>query len=471
MKVFRSTTLFLLVVTTLSLTSLYVSAQDERGLPNAEAKRPPCRDWDKYLMRTQISEVILSSCALDDPSMGGLRPYLYEHGWGIQSTALTAISYDVLGHDYDSTGKVYVTGAKRKTWYGGQRPTGSAQEWTALTYDLSRLGVPGNAQFAIRGAWFANSYIKAQKWMGINQLAINHQFNKGAVELQYGFGTMVHQMYGAILGGNAALAAFGPNSNALGEAGLSVIPAPTPAIQLVLRNPSTRHFYTNIGATRSTALQRNSTDNPLNADAAENPQGIKFMLRGSRMVLFDEIGYDKGTLGYLPSQSTDTRALWLRAGAAYNFSKSPTVANFNIHGNEYVWYAAATVALKHFGNNYGRRGLYLDAKCDYTPPSLNEFAHDYNVTLYTQGLGGKAFAGDMMSIAWSQTYFSSYYRAAMLKRYTSAAHTSGSYVFSYSRRIFPGSWFVAQLNETIDPNVAPVLPAAFIMQGTWRVAF
>jgi porin len=410
----------------------------------------PCHEWDKYNQRAQVSEIQMSNCNVTDPTLGGLRPYLAAHGWGFEAAGLGGINYDVLGHN------------QGKQLYGGQRPTGNGEVWPALMYDLSRLKVPGNAQLTIKGTWFDSSYFHTDRFMGVNILAINHQWNKGAVELQYGFYTLVHAFYGEILGGNSALAAYGPQSSVLVEAGMSKV-APTPAIQLVVRNPKTRHIYNNFIATRSTSPAGLTKDSEL------NPTGLRGWVSGERLLALNEIGYNRGPVGYVPSQSLGPKGFWVRAGGLVNLSDYSNYLTGQKRSN-YAWFAAGTVELAKFAEN-SRRGLYFDSKCDYSPGAVNTFFHDYNMTLFTLGMGPRPLRGDMASVSWAASYVSPQLRQHYTGEGISSAHTTGSYAASYSHRLFRGTYLVSSITKTMDPTTSPIKPPALFIAGTLHTTF
>jgi porin len=403
-----------------------------------------CARYDALKTRTQTIEVQPPICDSVAPELGGARRWLADHGVGFQALTTGIFEYDILGHD----------AAPQR--YGGQAPTTATTTQAFLTYDLSRLRVPGDAQLTIGGYWYTSSFFKQERYTGFATLAVNQRFWNGVIELQYGYFPLLHDFYGVILGGNSAAAAFGPASSVLVSSGVSQI-SPTPAAQLVLRDPESQHFYDTFIVSRSTSPAGLVTEEHY------NPQGLRFSVPGTGAIFVDEIGYKRPAL-------PEANSLWVRGGVVVNNSNykllDKTVPKATEH-NSAVYGAVTAQLISPYSD---KRGLYVDAKVDYSPKNVNVFAHDYSFTLFDLGPFA-ARSKDMVSLSWSESYFSADARKSETAIGVRSASTTSSLALSYAYHLVRGIYITTSLSKTWNPSFAPVLPAAIFFKEQLTLTF
>ncbi|ABE36551.1 Carbohydrate-selective porin OprB [Paraburkholderia xenovorans LB400] len=413
--------------------------------PAPAAETTDCARLDALNTRSRSAEVQMPVCQTMLSDIGGWRTWLADRGIGFQASALAGVNYDVLGH------------ARTPQLYGGQSPTYNTSSYALFTYDLTRLGMPGDAQLTVKADWYTNSYFPSIRYSGFTAVAINQRFLNGDVELQYGYFDLSHSFYGTVLGGNPAVASFGPQSNVLYSAGISS-ESPTPAAQIILRDPATQHFYNNFIVSRST-----SPDGQLVENRA-NPVGLRFSIPGDGALFVDEVGYKRDA-------SVSSRSLWVRGGAVINTSDYPALdktrsQTSSLHNR--AFYGAATAQLTSPYSD--ARGLYVDAKVDYSPSDVALFAHDYSLTAFILGPFSTR-RKDMVSLSWSQSFFSPEERRTLQARGADSAHSTSSLEISYALNLARGVYLISSLTRTWNPVFAPLQPPALFVNESVSVTF
>lgn len=412
----------------------------QSSLPVAEGG---CQAYAKYVPRTEAVLRQNQPCDTIDPDLFGLRPVLAEHGMGLIVTVAPNFRYDVLGHDE----KVQV--------YNGQNPTFRQSTGFKLTYDLTRMGWGGDAQFVLGGTWESGNYESGNpNFTTMSSFAINQRFFDGRLELQYGYYNLIREYYGMVLGGNSSAAALGPTSVIPVQVGLSLF-TPSPAFTVGIKDASKRWY-------NRASVARSASPNRFQYDLDENPSGFEIKVKGSRALVVDEIGYkvDAGA---------NQRAFWARAGAIYNTSHYSDLRNGGMTDNNYGGYAAVTRQVTQ-PNKAGPRGLYLDAKVNYAPEDRNLYTKDFQLTTFYIG-PFESRQRDMASIGFTRSYFSKYAHDAVEARGGDAERVSTALSLSYAAQVTRGVYWVNGLTYQQGPTFAPAHDDALIFQTGLNLSF
>ncbi|HDS1733472.1 carbohydrate porin [Pseudomonas sp. BP8] len=416
------------------------SAPERSSLP---AGQQGCEHYQRLLPRTEAVLTQNSPCETVAPELWGLRQALAEHGFGISASFAPNYRYDVLGHN------------EHTQRYNGQNPTYRQSTSLKLTYDLTRLGWGGDAQFVLGTTWESGSYKAGNpNFLTMSTFAVNQRFWEGQLELQYGYYNLIREYYGMVLGGNSSSAALGPTSVIPVQLGLSLF-TPSPAVTVAVKDASKRWY-------NRASVARSASPNRFQHDLDENPSGFEIKVKGSRALLVDEVGYK------VPAGDR-TRAFWARIGGIYNTSRYSDYRDGGMSSNNYGGYAAVTYQLTQPTNN-GPRGLYLDAKVNYAPEDRNLYTKDFQLTSFYIG-PFDARPRDMASLGFTRSYFSKYAHDAVERSGTDAERTSTALSFSYAARVTRGVYWVNGLTYQQGPSFAPARDDALLFQTGLNLAF
>ncbi|WP_321854131.1 carbohydrate porin [Paraburkholderia tropica] len=412
-------------------------------MPNPMMQCGQYADYDKLLPRTAAVLIQTPACETISPTLFGLRSTLADNGFGFSASIRPSYQYDVLGHN------------EHPQKYNGQNPTYLGAIEMNLTYDLTRLGFGGNAQFVIGATGQASSYHEGNPaFMSMTTLAINQQFYNGQLELQYGYYDLIRDYYGMVLGGQSASAALGPVSVIPVELGLSLF-TPTPAATVAIKDSSLSWY-------NRASIARSASPNGFQYDIDHNPTGFNFTVPGSRAMFVDEFGY-KTPVG------APGRSIWARIGGIYNTSPVSDFKSGGMADKNYGGYAALTVQITK-PDPFGPQGLYLDTKFDYAPEDRNLFARDFQLTAFYIG-PFKSRPLDMVSLGFSTEMFSKYARQAIRDFGGQAERSSTALSLSYAARVTRGIYFVGGLTYQTAPSFTPERSNAFLVQTALNIAF
>lgn len=403
---------------------------------------PQCAQYNQYMSRIEVSVVTLPTCLRIAPELGGLRAALAEHGIGIGITSMLGYAYDLNGNN-----------AEPQT-YNGQNPTYNQTTSLYLTYDLARVGFSKDAQFTFSAQWATSTYRPANPHLATMSIfAIDQPLLGKQVELIYGFIPGVRLFYGMTLGGNASTSALGPQSVVPFQVGMSAS-EPTPTFDLIVRDRSLR-FYDSFAITRS------SSPEGILKDIELNPTGFRLSVPGARALFINEAGYKRAA-------SANDDSMWLRFGALYNTSPYTRFNSATPSTNNYEFYLAATRQVtRPWGD---ARGLYLDAKLDWSPADRNAINRAAQVSAFYIGpFAGRPF--DMAAVGVTKSMYSADLRNAYASYHVGTSPYTMAYTASYAARMFRGAYAISGLTYTKNPVFAPHHSDALLLQETLTFTF
>lgn len=408
------------------------------GLPEFS---PECLRYDKLQTRATAIMLNTPTCATVSPEWGGVRSALADNGIGVSVLFSPRLSYDVLGHD------------QTPVLYSGQRPQVVGVFTATATYDLNRLGFPGDSQFTFEFAGSrANYELAAPNTNYMKIMAINQRFFSGQLELQYGYYALMDQFYGVSLGGNGSMAAFGPASVIPVEVGMSMS-APTPSVDVTLRDPSKR-WYGHFSVSRSVSPKG------IDEDIQQNPSGFALHVDGARPIYVGELGYK--TEPFMPGN----RYIWIRAGGIYNTSSYQDITAPGKSHVNYGGYLGATYQLTQ-PDGFGPRGLNVELKTAMASKEVNLFTKDYSLSFFYIG-PFESRRDDMVALSFSRSTFNDRLRKALP---VGSAAFSSAISFSYAAKISRGIYSITTVTHQTNPTFTPLQPKALIFQQMLTFSF
>ncbi|GFZ96722.1 carbohydrate porin [Dyella caseinilytica] len=414
--------------------------QSDATTDNSDIAR--CHRYDSLQPRGTTSPLV-STCETVSPEWGGLREDLADSGWLIEGGGSVGFSYDLFQHD------------EHPQRYIGQDPSYRTNPFVAITYDLSRIGFPDATQLVFNVDFQAFSYAgENPTGLSFNSFYINQHFNDGRVQLQYGYDELSNQFYGFSLGTSATASTAGISSSIPFEVGL-INNKTAPEANLRLALPD--HFYERFGVTRSVDPEGVQADWDSN-----NFLGLKWHIPGAKALYINELGYQTDAA---PGQ----RMAWLRQGVIYNESHYPDFQNGGYAGSNYAYYLVGDYQLIQTDPTRSFRGLYINAKADYSPPDRNVYASDIGITPYVLGPFGRP--DDVLSLSYTFNRLSKSFQCMEQARGISAVDYSSTYALAYVYRWRRGIYLTQQLSYTVNPIPAPKRSPALTWMSSLSVYY
>ena len=325
--------------------------------------------------------------ALDsvDGEAGGLRSWLADYGIGYFGMNVTNAANNVL--PASSRG---LNGVQQ---YNGQKFTVSNTSFLGVTYDLSRFGIPDGQLFVAseltRGTWAPTALQK----FGIGGATYYQTLFNRRVELQLGYLANTWEFVNTTVGGSLASSVFGPAGSIPIQGGMSNMVAPTPGVNVKFN--LTDKWYARLG------VQRSLDPDGVQTEVNDNPSSLRWSMPNAGALYIGELGYQR-------SATTDAVQEWIRAGGAYNTSRTKSYENpgTRVDHNDFYYLLADRQIWQKSPAGVAARGLYVGASVMYAPPYANAASQYYELRLYGKGIFDSR-PYDLMSIVLTDTVWGS----------------------------------------------------------------
>jgi porin len=402
-----------------------------------------CHRYDDAQPRGTTSPMV-STCDTVSPEWGTLRERMADSGWLMEGGGSVGFSYDLFHHD------------EHPQRYIGEDPSFRTNPFIMATYDLGRIGFPGTSQLVFNADFQAFSYAgENPTGLSLNSLYVNQRFNDGRVQLQYGYDELSNQFYGFSLGTSATASTAGISSSIPFEVGfINNKSAPEVNLRLALPDP---HFYERFGVTRSVSPEGVQADWDSN-----NFWGLKWHIPGAGPLYINELGYQADA-------AAGQRMSWLRQGVMYNDSRFPDFRTGGYAGSNYAYYLVGDYQLMQTDAALPFRGVYLNAKADYSPPDRNVYSSDVGITPYVLGPFGRPY--DVLSLSYTFNRLSRSFQCLEQARGLTAADYSTTYALSYVYRWSRGIYLTQQLSYTVNPIPTPKRQPALTWMSSLSVYY
>jgi porin len=255
---------------------------------------PPASEYsieDLNLVGGSATMPLISDTLLGTGS--GFRRALFSKGVLLRANVLPRFSVNLLDAPAPADQQVYI--GQRPTWITGLNPI--------LTADLRQLHLR-NAQLNIGAAWRWTTWNPAgPKTIALSTLYLYKMWGERLVEMKVGYITNDTEFVGLQVGGSTATAVQGVYAVLPYQFGMSYFPLTAPSFNLRIRGP--KGAYLKTGAQRSLDAAGGA------ATVARNRTGFRFIPKGDRLLLINEIGYQRAS-------SATARQAWARAGYLHN---------------------------------------------------------------------------------------------------------------------------------------------------------
>jgi porin len=323
--------------------------------------------------------------------------------------------------------------------YVGERPFESLMANPIFTADLRQLHLR-DAQLNISGGFFWVSWERAgPSAITLQSLYLYKSFAEKRIETKAGYLTNSWEFMGREVGGSTAAGALGVYAVLPYEVGLSHSPLISPAFNLRIAGPSHTYF--------KSGVQRAMDPAGGQAAIARNEAGFRFLAKGDKMLLIDEIGYRRDA-------APDKRETWLRAGSLYNTTPYPNSRTGGKDPGNYCAYLLADRQLTGDSPEHPAKGLYGGATAMVVPRELNVYTKYFEFRLYQKGTF-RSRPADMASLVSSRSDYSTDSIRNLLAAGNTVWHNSNSVTGSYSIHVSRGNFVSLGLSYVTGPAIAP----------------
>jgi porin len=313
-----------------------------------------------------------------------------------------------------------------------------------LTYDMRAFHLHG-AQLQISATFGWVSWNPAgPSAVSIDTLYLFKSFAEGRVETKFGYMVNDFEFLGLHIGGALTTGGQGVYAILPYEVGLNHYPVPSPSFNLKLNGPKQLYF--------KGAVQRSIDPSGGPATIARNATGLRFLVKGDKMVNVYEVGYNHPPL-------PTSHESWVRAGYIHNTTPFPNSrTGISTPGNFCAYILADHQFLQ--SNRAGpNQGIYAGASAIGDSTDLNAYTRYYEFRLYDEG-PFPSRPGDTLSMVASHSDFSRYTIAGFAAQNESFWRNSSSLTGSYTIRISRGNYLGAGLSYVTGPAITPRLPNA-----------
>ena len=383
-----------------------------------------------------------------DTVFGVDSPYrraLYSKGFVLRANTTVSYTQNTLNPPVPAAQQAYV----------GERPFWRLMVNPMLTYDMRAFHLHG-AQLHIGTAptWVSWG-LAGPSAVGISNLYLFKSFAEGRVETKFGyvsndFEFLALQVGGALTTGSQGVYAILPY-----EVGLNHTPVPSPSFNLKLNGPKQLYFRG--------AVQRSIDPGGGPATIARNATGLRFLVKGDKMVNVYEVGYNHPPLA--ASHESWVRAGYIRNTTPFPNSRTgiPTPGNFSA-------YILADHQFLQSNRTRPGQGIYAGASTIGDSTDLNAYTRYYEFRLYDEG-PSPSRPSDTISLVASHSDFSRYTVAALAAQGESFWRNSSSLTVSYNIRISRGNYVGTGLSYVAGPAITPRVPNALTFTITSTMFF
>ncbi|MFK4873776.1 carbohydrate porin [Novosphingobium sp. ZW T3_23] len=291
--------------------------------------------------------------------VGGIRSWLYDSDLYFRGVSSNTLTRDVSGNGLADGAQSY-TGQKltftqsnelRLSWKVG----GTGEDITQINVG-GLFSIANWRQLGPSGARFSN-------------LTVFSSFLDRTIEVKAGYNQNLSDFVGIFAGGNPILASGVAGSIPL-STGMSGGTALAPSFNV--------QFNAKGGWYSKSAIQRSILPQGMSADAASAGAGLKFTRPGAKALFIQEVGLRR------PS-SSDSRQIWLRAGASYN---TTLYDRLDGAGQERNWsaYALADYQVYQPDKTMAYKGVYLGASALFAKDTVNVYKRSLEARVYALGL-------------------------------------------------------------------------------------
>ncbi len=383
-----------------------------------------------------------------DTVLGTDSPYrraLYSEGFVLRANTMVVYTQNTLNPPVPAAQQAYV----------GERPFGVLFANPMLAYDMRAFHLHG-AQLNIGALLGWVSWAPAgPSSVSIASLYLFKSFAEGRVETKFGYIGNDFEFLGLQVGGALSNGSLGVYAILPFEVGLTHAPVQAPSFNLKLNGPKQLYF--------KGAVQRSIDPGGGPATIARNATGLRFLVKGDKMVNVYEVGYNH-------SPSAGSNESWVRAGFIHNTTPFPNSRTGIPTPGNFCAYILADHQFLQSNRTGPNQGIYAGASAIGDSTDLNAYTRYYEFRLYDEG-PFPSRPGDTLSLVATYSDFSRYTVAGLAAQGKSFWRNSSSLTGSYTVRISRGNYLGAGLSYVAGPAITPRVANALSFTIAYNMFF
>jgi porin len=300
---------------------------------------------------------------------------------------------------------------------------------------------------------------------------IHKGFAKQKLGIEFGYTMNDIAFFESYIAGNLGAGTLGQDAPIQYEVGQNRSGLNTPTLRL--RYQATEHVYSKVG------FQRSVDPGGELVERQRNPEGVRFLEKGSKLLTIGELGYRR-------SPAPGTKSVFVRADGWFNTTEYTDYRTISIPylasggttkktDNNWAWAVSGDYQFRQPNKYVPFEGTYVGASVQYAPPQQNAYTQYYEIRLFQLG-PFKCRPFDMPTFVINHTVFSqiamqafqSYapLRTAYGNAYVDAINPQFGYSYygdqttvnaGYSMRVRRGLWFTPAFTYARHPTFAPRL--------------
>lgn len=439
----------LLIVTLLLCTSAPNNGQSKTDpptptpIPTVTPTSTPRSIEDLNLVGAAVSMPQISDSMFGVNS--DFRRALFSKGLLFRINALPRVTINVLDAPVPANQQSYI--GQRPTWISGLNPI--------LTADLRQLGLR-NAQLNVGLAWrWTNWNPAGPKTISLSSLYLYKMWRNHRVEMKAGYLTNDNEFVGMQVGGSLATAAQGVYAVLPFQVGMSFFPLASPSLNV--RIQGAKHTYYKAAAQRSLDAAGGF------ATQARNQTGFRFMPKGDKLLLINEVGYQRAS-------SATGKYVWLRGGYLHNSTAYTNKITGQKEAGNYCVYALADYQLRAPDSQSPGHGLYIGGSVMTAPAKFNSYARYYEARVY-QKAPFRARPDDVLSLVAAYRGHSKYVTNNLIAQGKTVWRNSPSITGSYSLHVFRGNYLSLGAGYVRGAAITPRVADALTLSANWGMYF
>jgi len=236
---------------------------------------------------------------------------------------------------------------------------------------------------------------------------------------------------------------------------MSYFPLTAPSLNLRLRGP--RSTYVKVGAQRSLdAAGGLSTQ-------ARNQTGFRFIPKGNRLLLINEVGYQRAS-------SPTAHYIWFRAGYLHNDTLYTHKITGHKEAGNYCAYALMDYQLYRSRTGSSAHGLYVGGTAMVVPSRFNTYDRYYEARIY-QKSPFRSRPDDVLSLVAAYRGHSRYVTDSLTAQGKTVWRGSPSLTGSYSIHVSRGNYLTVGLGYVSGAAITPRVADTLTFTANWGAYF
>lgn len=313
-----------------------------------------------------------------------------------------------------------------------------------------------NAQLNIGVGWrWTNWNPAGPKTVSLTALHFYKMWGERRVEMKAGYITNDSEFVGLQVGGSVATAAQGVYAVLPYQVGMSFFPLVAPSLNVRIQGPKGAYF--------KGAAPRSLNAAGAFATQARNQSGFRFMPKGNKLLLINEVGYQRAS-------SEKAKYVWLRGGYLHNSTEFANKLTGLKETGNYCAYFLADYQLRAPDEKAPGHGLYLGASVMTAPARFNSYTRYYEARVY-QKAPFRSRPDDVLSLVAAYRGHSQFVTDKLRAQGKTFWQSSPSVTGSYAMHVARGTYLSLGAGYVRGPAITPRVADALTLSANLGLYF